>query len=121
MQIFIDDTNFFAVSITNDGDDAPFWFQPDYPDGTPFTSHDEAQNWANLAVAAYLDPTQPFAPAGPSLPGEPQPTPPAIATIDLEAAQQAAEQTGLADANAKMIKLGFSQDDINALLNAAKV
>ncbi len=62
----------FAIRIFNDGEDIPFQYQPDYPNGDPFDSYEEAENWAKLSIAAH-NPDQPFAPNGKSLPGEPKP------------------------------------------------
>jgi len=71
MYYTIDDQK--AVRIFNNGDDVPFWFQPHYPNADTFDSHDEAETWAQLAIAAYDD-DQPYAPDGKNLPGDPKPT-----------------------------------------------
>lgn len=67
-------TENFEVKIYNDGDDIPFWYQPDYPNGDNFDDAEEAETWAKLAVASFLD-SEPFAPVGKGLEGEPKPTP----------------------------------------------
>jgi len=61
----------FAVRIFNDGDDVPFWYQPDYPNTDKFDSKEEAETWAKLAIASY-DPNEPYAPVGKGIPGEPK-------------------------------------------------
>jgi hypothetical protein len=61
------------VKIYNDGDDIPFWYQPDYPNGDNFDDAAEAEAWAKLAVASFSD-SEPFAPIGKGLAGEPKPT-----------------------------------------------
>ena len=48
------DSETFAIKIYNDGDDVPFQFQPDYPNGDKFDSIDEASAWAELSIAAHL-------------------------------------------------------------------
>jgi len=71
MRYTIDSEN--AVSIFNDGDGIPFWYQPTYPNGDTFDSYEEAEIWAKLAIAAY-DENEPFAPDGKNLPGDLKPT-----------------------------------------------
>ena len=70
----------FAVRIFNDNENVPFWFQPDYPNGDSFDSYDEAQTWAQLAIASY-DENEPFVPIGKGLSGEPKPTPEEVAAM----------------------------------------
>ena len=115
MDYAIDNDNGFAVRVF-DGADTPIIFQPDYPNGDAFGSHEEAESWAKLAIEARLNPDAPFAPNGRGLVGEPKPQ----QIIDPLSNDQVAAQLALADANRKMLDLGFTQDDINALLNAAK-
>jgi len=43
----------FAVSIFADGEIAPLIFQPTHPDNTPFTSVEDAQDWATTFLASY--------------------------------------------------------------------
>ena len=62
-------TENFEVKIFNDGDETPFWFQPDYPNGDNFDDAVEAEAWAKLAIASFLD-SEPFAPVGKGLAGE---------------------------------------------------
>ena len=69
----------FAVRIYNDGEDVPFWFQPDYPNGDSFDSHDEAETWAKLALESFGD--APFAPNGKGLKGEVKPTDDEVAAL----------------------------------------
>ena len=64
----------FAVSIYNDGETVPFWYQPDYPNWDKFNSFDEAETWAKLAVASHTDAFAPYAPNGKGLIGNPKPT-----------------------------------------------
>jgi len=68
------DSETFAISIYQNGADIPFWFQPDYPNGDKFDSVEEAEIWANLAVASH-DPDYGFTPPdGKGLPENPKPT-----------------------------------------------
>ena len=62
-------TDKFEVKIFNDGEDVPFWFQPDYPNGDNFDDAAEAETWAKLAVASFLD-LEPYPPIGKGLAGE---------------------------------------------------
>lgn len=69
MRYEIDEKN--AVTVFNEGEDVPFWFQPDYPNGDSFDSKEEAETWAKLAVASHQD-SEPYAPNGKGLAGEPK-------------------------------------------------
>lgn len=62
----------FAIRIFNDGESIPFQYQPDYPNGDPFDSVEEASTWAELSIAAH-SPDQPYAPNGKGLVGELKP------------------------------------------------
>lgn len=90
----------FAINIYNDGDDVPFQFQPDYPNGDPFDSVAEATLWAEAAVAAHNPETLVKAPSGKGLEGEAKLTQP---MIDKE------------NAHAKLIALGLTSEEIAAL------
>lgn len=35
---------------------APFLFQPDWPNGTPWTDRAEAEAWVNLFIESFIDP-----------------------------------------------------------------
>jgi hypothetical protein len=45
-----------TVEIFNEGTEYPFCYQPCYPDGTPFSSDEEAQTWANQYIEFANDP-----------------------------------------------------------------
>lgn len=62
----------FAVSIFNENETVPFWFQPDYPNGDSFDSIEEATAWAILAKKAQESDTEPYPPAGKGLEGAPK-------------------------------------------------
>ena len=68
MRYEIDENN--AVRMYNDGDPVPFMYQPDYPNFDTFDSKQEAQTWAELAMAAILDDAAPNAPIGKGIKGE---------------------------------------------------
>ena len=40
--------------------DAPFMFQPDFPDFTPWASKKQATDWAKVFIAALVDPKSEF-------------------------------------------------------------
>ncbi|MDB4418069.1 hypothetical protein N9262_02335 [Akkermansiaceae bacterium] len=75
MRYEIDKKN--AVRIFNDGDEAPFLFQPDWPDNTPWSSKAEATAWAKAAIEAFTNPESEF------LPGE-SPDQPLQARVAVE-------------------------------------
>jgi hypothetical protein len=64
--------NSFAVSIYVSGNNTPVIYQPNWPNGTSWSTHAEAVNWAELCIASILDPSAPYAPSGPGLSGEPK-------------------------------------------------
>lgn len=70
---FTTDPTTFAVSIYSDSQIEPVIFQPDWPNGTPWVSKNEAETWAQLCIASIENPNAPYAPAGPGLQGEPKP------------------------------------------------
>lgn len=73
MKYEIDDQT-FAVSIFEDGESVPFWFQPDYPNYDKFDSYEEAEEWAKLAVLSHNENYAYFAPEGKGIAGKPKPT-----------------------------------------------
>jgi hypothetical protein len=64
--------------------------QPHYPNQDAFDTKSEAEEWAQLFVAAMEDKNAPYAPIGKGIPGEPQPTDAQI----LERLKAEAEQYG---------------------------
>lgn len=61
------DNETFAIRIFEDGKDIPFQYQPDYPNGDPFDSYEEAESWAIAAVAAHDPEVQILPPDGKGL------------------------------------------------------
>jgi len=90
----------FAVRIFNDGDAVPFQFQPDYPNGDPFDSVEEATTWAQASIAAHDPAVLVNAPIGKGLAGEAKRT---QSMIDKESA------------HAKLAALGLTSEEIAAL------
>jgi len=74
MRYEVDSEN-FAINIYNDGDDIPFHFQPDYPNGDKFDSVEEASQWAEMSIDAHLPECLIHAPNGKGLAGEAKPDP----------------------------------------------
>jgi len=68
----ISETN--VVNIFSDTQSAPVIIQPNWPNGTSWSSSEEAESWAQLCIAAMEDPAAPYAPAGPGLAGENKPS-----------------------------------------------
>jgi hypothetical protein len=68
------DSQTFQVTIYYPDSDAPSLRQPDWPDFTPWSSYEEAEEWANLYVASVEDESAPYAPVSPGQPGQPKPT-----------------------------------------------
>jgi len=94
------DQDTFAINIFNDGEDVPFHYQPDYPNGDLFDSVEEASVWAEAAIAAHLPEVLVYAPNGKAL--EPE--------LKFSLAQQAK-----ASAMSKLIALGLTTEEIDAL------
>lgn len=66
------DSNSFLVQIYMEGSSQAIIYQPDWPDGTPWSSKEEAEIWAQLCIQAIVDDSAPYAPSGPGLSGEPK-------------------------------------------------
>jgi hypothetical protein len=64
------DPETFAIKIYEVGNDIPFQFQPDYPNGDQFDSVEEASAWAEASIAAHDPECKVFAPNGKGLAGE---------------------------------------------------
>ena len=62
------------VYIYQDAHPFPIIHQPDWPNGAPWSSDQEAATWAQLCILSISDPTAPYAPAGPGLEGEAKPS-----------------------------------------------
>jgi len=62
MTYVIDDNNVFAISVFSDGGDIPFLYQPTYPNGDIFGSHNEADKWAKAYEVYVVNPNGPFPP-----------------------------------------------------------
>ena len=58
------DSKTFAINIFQDGEDVPFQFQPDYPNGDKFDSVEEASGWAEASIAAHSPEVMQYAPNG---------------------------------------------------------
>lgn len=69
---YLIDSNNFAVKIYSDDRPEPIIYQPDWPNGTAWSSAAEAESWAQLCIQAITDENAPYAPAGPGLAGEPK-------------------------------------------------
>jgi len=54
--------------------DAPFFFQPDYPNGEPWGTKKAAEDWAKLFIASLEDPESALVPGdSPAEPSKPRP------------------------------------------------
>jgi hypothetical protein len=98
MRYTVDETT-FAINIYADGEDVPFLFQPDYPNGDKFDSVEEATAWAEASIAARSASAKVYAPNGKGLAGEPK--------LDLEAIAQAREEL--------LAKLGITEEEAKLL------
>lgn len=56
-------------------EDIPFQYQPDYPNGDPFESVEEATAWAEASIAAHSPDVLFFAPIGKGIAPEAKPDP----------------------------------------------
>jgi hypothetical protein len=63
-----------TVEVFGEGATIPFLRQPHYPNGDPFDTREEAEEWAQLFIEALVNEEAPFAPIGKGIPGEPKPT-----------------------------------------------
>jgi len=88
----------YAIKIYNDGDDVPFQFQPDYPNGDKFDSVNEASAWAELSIAAHLPECLIHAPNGKGLAGEAKPDP--------KARENLLAKLGITEAEARLLARG---------------
>lgn len=99
MRYTVDKTT-FAINIYADGEDVPFQYQPQYPNGDTFDSIEEAIAWAEASIAAHSPDVKVNAPNGKGLAGEPK--------IDLEA---------IAVARAELLaKLDITEEEAKLLL-----
>jgi hypothetical protein len=65
--------------------DAPFFFQPDWPDTTPWASKEEAEDWALVFVESLENPESEFMPGnGPDNHPAPRPEPEAAPADTLD-------------------------------------
>lgn len=69
---YIIDTN-NVVKIFTESQTEPVIIQPNWPNGSPWNSEEEAAVWAQLCIDSMTSASAPYAPAGPGL--EPQPKP----------------------------------------------
>lgn len=76
----IDESNAISVwdyEVPNEAN-APFFYQPEWPNGTPWASKAEAKAWADLFIEALIDENSDFLPGmSPEEPqiARPEPTP----------------------------------------------
>lgn len=84
MEIYYEINDNNAVSIYDGINPEPFWFQPHYPNGDSFDSKEEAETWAELAIASQTDESAPFPPNGKGLEGLPKPTKEEATRLRLE-------------------------------------
>jgi hypothetical protein len=63
-----------AIRVYYDGSDVPGLYQPDWPNGTPWESAEQAAEWAEMFIESMEDDLAPFAPGGPGEERTPKPT-----------------------------------------------
>ena len=61
-----------TVEVFAEGSDVPHLRQPSWPNGTAWSSAEEARSWAEMFVEAIEVADAPHAPAGPGLDREPK-------------------------------------------------
>lgn len=84
-----------AVRVYYDGADVPGLYQPDWPNGTPWESAEEASEWAEMFIESMDVEEAPFAPGGPGEERTPKPTAEEIAAFQAE--MQANQNTRIAE------------------------
>jgi hypothetical protein len=102
MRYEIDSDN--AVRVWNDGEETPFLFQPDWPDGTPWADAQEAESWA---IAKIEEIENPDAFEAPNYRGAPQ----TVQYRKIRAEKEIAMQQGIA----KLMALGLTEDEAKAV------
>lgn len=65
----------YAITFWDGINAEPYQFQPDYPNGDPFDSVEEASAWAELSIAAHSPEVMEYAPNGKGLAPEIKPDP----------------------------------------------
>lgn len=106
MRYEIDQNN--AIHMWHDGEDVPFLFQPDYPDGTPWANREDAENWAKAKVLELEDENAFEAPTSPN-------SEPRVQWRKIKAEKEAAQKTGVA----KLIALGLTEAEALAIAGTA--
>lgn len=79
----IDENN--AIYIYTEGIEEPIFFQPHWPDTTPWADQAEATAWAEAKIAEVTDLDAPMAGLSPDKPTMPKPTPFEMAENNLRA------------------------------------
>lgn len=79
-----------AIEVFVEGQEPPMLRQPHYPNGDPFDTKAEAEEWAELFITSMTDESAPYAPLGKGLAGHPKPT----KTQILESLKKDAERFG---------------------------
>lgn len=102
MRYEIDSNN--AIKIWNDGEENPFLFQPDWPDGTPWADAQEAESWALAKIAEIEDPN---AFEAPNYRG----AEPTFQYRKIKAEKETAIQQGIQ----KLMVLGLTEDEAKAI------
>ena len=73
-----------AIRVYYDGADVPGLFQPHWPNGAPWSSAEEAAEWAEMFLESIEVEDAPYAPGGPGEPRTPKPTPEEIAEMQAQ-------------------------------------
>jgi hypothetical protein len=102
MRYEIDSDN--AIRVWNDGEETPFLFQPDWPDGSPWADAAEAESWAIAKIQELEDPD---AFEAPNYRG----APPSVQYRKIKAEKEIAMQQGIA----KLMSLGLTEDEAKAI------
>lgn len=102
MKYEIDNNN--AIRMWHDGEEVPFLFQPDYPNGTPFADKADAENWAKAKMTELEDIN---APEAPSFPGEEPKKQWRLIKLEKDNAMQTAIS--------KLVNLGLTEEEAIAI------
>jgi len=93
-----------AVSIWEDGQEAPFVYQPHYPNGDSFSTREEAESWAQAKILEHEDIN---APEAPNYPGEEPKKQFRLIRQEMQQHRQ--------DGIAKLVSLGLTQEQAEAV------
>lgn len=109
------DENLAVLIFTSDNPDTALIFQPNWPNGEPWGSEAEANNWALAWIESMENKNSKFlAGNSPDQPLEPRP----VAQPDPNLVEEPSPESAQESANAKLLALGLTPEEIAAITGA---